>query len=134
MKFKKQYLGMAVLFAIVALSTFFYERTLNANPLNTENLEMSSYEGHPDQLKFQELLANDLYMSKVKPILDNRCVACHSCYVAPCQLQMGSYDGVERGAKKDFYYDLVRLEDAPPSRLFIDAKTPMNGDIRDFIR
>jgi hypothetical protein len=122
MKFKKQYLGMAVLFAIVALSTFFYERTLNANPLNTENLEMSSYEGHPDQLKFQELLANDLYMSKVKPILDNRCVACHSCYVAPCQLQMGSYDGVERGAKKDFYYDLVRLEDAPPSRLFIDAK------------
>ncbi len=32
------------------------------------------------------------YLSDVKPILEQRCVVCHSCYNAPCQLKLGSFD------------------------------------------
>ena len=31
------------------------------------------------------------FSADVKPILDGRCVVCHACYDAPCQLQLGSY-------------------------------------------
>ena len=41
----------------------------------------------------------------VKPVLDSRCVVCHGCYDAPCQLQSTSYEGVTRGANKDPVYD-----------------------------
>ena len=27
------------------------------------------------------------YYTEVKPILENRCVVCHACYDAPCQLK-----------------------------------------------
>ena len=27
------------------------------------------------------------YLSEVKPLLDKRCVVCHSCYNSPCQLK-----------------------------------------------
>ncbi|MBS1213891.1 MAG: putative fatty acid cis/trans isomerase [Proteobacteria bacterium] len=63
------------------------------------------------------------YRRDVKPILDSRCVVCHACYDAPCQLQLGSYEGVTRGASKDQVYDSARLLEAPPTRLFQDART-----------
>ena len=59
----------------------------------------------------------------VKPVLDNRCVVCHGCYDAPCQLQTTSYEGVTRGANKDTVYDSARLRAAEPSRLFVDAQS-----------
>jgi len=34
--------------------------------------------------------AADDYLARIQPILDRRCLACHSCYNAPCQLQLGS--------------------------------------------
>ena len=40
------------------------------------------------------------YLGDVKPILDKRCVVCHSCYNSPCQLKMSSYEGLDRGASK----------------------------------
>ncbi|MCK7496203.1 MAG: fatty acid cis/trans isomerase [Comamonadaceae bacterium] len=57
----------------------------------------------------------------VKPVLDNRCVVCHGCYDAPCQLKLTAYDGVTRGANKDIVYDSARLVAAAPTRLFTDA-------------
>ncbi len=30
---------------------------------------------------------SDQFLSQVKPIIDNRCVVCHACYDAPCQLK-----------------------------------------------
>lgn len=62
------------------------------------------------------------YWNDVKPIIDNRCVVCHGCYDAPCQLKMGSIEGMVRGASRDQVYDLARLTTAEPSRLFEDAK------------
>ena len=55
------------------------------------------------------------YWRDVKPILDNRCVVCHGCYDAPCQLNLGSYAGVTRGAHKDRVY-ATRLVATAPAR------------------
>ena len=58
----------------------------------------------------------------VKPVLDSRCVVCHGCYDAPCQLNLASYQGMTRGARKDKVYDAGRLLAAEPTRLFVDAQ------------
>ena len=61
------------------------------------------------------------YLRDVEPILNSRCVVCHSCYNAPCQLKLSAFEGVERGAAKAMVYDAERLSPADPTRLFIDA-------------
>lgn len=61
--------------------------------------------------------------AEVKPIMDRRCVVCHSCYDAPCQLKLTSPKGVVRGASKEAVYHTERLEDAQPTRLGVDAQT-----------
>jgi hypothetical protein len=54
------------------------------------------------------------YLSEVKPILDNRCVVCHSCYNSPCQLKLSSYEGLDRGAtKKAIYKNTVSTVQIP---------------------
>jgi hypothetical protein len=63
------------------------------------------------------------YLNDVKPILDSRCVACHSCYDSPCQLKLSSVEGLERGASKNPVYDHQRIKAVEPSRLFIDETT-----------
>ncbi len=68
---------------------------------------------------------DDIYSTKVKPIFENRCVACHSCYNAPCQLNLQSYAGAARGAATTNVYDATRLQSVPPTRIGIDAKTPV---------
>ncbi|MBO9446796.1 fatty acid cis/trans isomerase [Ruegeria sp. R14_0] len=59
----------------------------------------------------------------VQDILNHRCVVCHSCYDAPCQLKLTSPDGLLRGASKQAVYHTERLTDAQPTRLGIDAQT-----------
>ena len=58
----------------------------------------------------------------VKPVLDSRCVVCHACYDAPCQLVLSAFEGAERGATQEPVYDSSRLVTAPPTRLFVDAR------------
>ncbi len=65
--------------------------------------------------------ANLLYHRDVQPILDQRCVVCHACYDAPCQLKLSSWEGVARGASKAPVYNGTRLLEAEPTRLYIDA-------------
>ncbi|MFT4518671.1 MAG: hypothetical protein ACI9JM_001056 [Halioglobus sp.] len=57
----------------------------------------------------------------VKTIVEQRCMVCHGCYDAPCQLKMDAWAGLERGASKDEVYDGSRLITANTSRLFEDA-------------
>lgn len=64
------------------------------------------------------------YHSAVEPIINGRCVVCHACYDAPCQLKMTSSEGIERGANKEKVYQGTRLMAATPNRLFVDAHTP----------
>lgn len=63
------------------------------------------------------------YWNQVKPILDNRCVVCHGCYEAPCQIKLTSPEGVARGAFDTPVYEQERLLAADPTRLGIDAQS-----------
>ena len=61
------------------------------------------------------------YSRDVQPILTNKCVACHACYDSPCQLNLGSGEGVQRGASKAPVYDGTRTKAQPTTQLFMDA-------------
>lgn len=63
------------------------------------------------------------YLEEIKPLIDKRCVVCHACYDAPCQLKMSSAEGIDRGAHKSKIYEGTRLVAANPTRLFEDAQT-----------
>ena len=64
------------------------------------------------------------YVQDVKPILEARCIVCHGCYDAPCQLNLSATEGIERGANKDLVYNVGRLLAVEPTRLFVDAHSP----------
>ncbi len=65
----------------------------------------------------------DFYSQSVQPIFNNRCLSCHSCFNAPCQLNLQNYDGFARGATKLNVYNGSRLKAVEPSRMWVDAKT-----------
>ncbi|HEX6736308.1 MAG TPA: fatty acid cis/trans isomerase, partial [Azonexus sp.] len=84
--------------------------------------------GKPDPARFDRLPveangpAPD-YWREVRPILDQRCISCHACYDAPCQLNLASYAGISRGANPAVVYSSSRLIADPPMRLGVDART-----------
>ena len=61
------------------------------------------------------------YSADVQPIFTRHCVACHACYDAPCQLNLGSAEGVERGANKLPVYSGTRIKAQASTRLYLDA-------------
>ncbi len=64
------------------------------------------------------------YRKDVQPILERRCVVCHGCYDAPCQIKLGAWEGIARGGSTAPIYDGGRLLEAPTTRLFVDAQRP----------
>ena len=72
------------------------------------------------------------YSRDVKPIIEQKCIACHACYDAPCQLILTSPQGLLRGASEKPVYDPARLEDVAPTRLFTDAQTTDAWRRKDF--
>ena len=64
--------------------------------------------------------------SEAQNVFETRCVVCHGCYDAPCQLKLGTFEGIERGASGDKVYDSTRLIAAAPTRLGIDAQDAEN--------
>lgn len=89
-----------------------------AAPLSLPDWQISQPEYQRDMM-----LGRVSYPRDVKPILDSRCIVCHACYDAPCQLKLTSREGLQRGASKAVVYDGERLNPAPPTRLFVDAGT-----------
>jgi hypothetical protein len=77
-------------------------------------------------------LVNSEYYRDIKPILDRRCLVCHGCYDAPCQLKLDSPAGLQRGATQAKVYDSARLVPAPLTRLFIDAQSIAEWRNKDF--
>lgn len=63
------------------------------------------------------------YERDIRPLMDRRCLVCHGCYDAPCQLKLDSYQGVLRGGSKHRVYQSTRLRPDTPTRLFEDAQT-----------
>ena len=55
-------------------------------------------------------------------VIEQRCVVCHACYDAPCQQQLGSIEGIDRGATRTKVYDAYRLLENSPTRLYMDAQ------------
>ena len=64
------------------------------------------------------------YSRDIQPIFTQNCVACHACYDAACQLNLGSAEGVLRGASQATVYNGTRVETQATTRLFIDAHSP----------
>jgi hypothetical protein len=87
--------------------------------------ELDQRFGQADPARFDNLpvsAANITYRRDVKAITDSRCAVCHGCFDAPCQLQMGSFEGISRGASKEKIYADLRLLMMNPTRLFTDAQ------------
>ncbi|WP_394236464.1 fatty acid cis/trans isomerase [Pseudomonas anguilliseptica] len=61
------------------------------------------------------------YSRDIQPIFTKNCVACHACYDAACQLNLGSGEGVQRGASKATVYNGTRTQAQATTRLFVDA-------------
>ena len=72
------------------------------------------------------------YTEDILPILEQKCITCHACYDAPCQLVMSSPEGFMRGANKTGVYDPERLSPAKPTRLFIDGHSTSDWRKLDF--
>jgi hypothetical protein len=67
-----------------------------------------------------------------RDVLERRCVVCHGCYDAPCQLQLGSFEGIDRGASQERVYESDRLFATEPTRLFVDAHNTRAWRDKDF--
>ena len=72
------------------------------------------------------------YEKQIQPILNQRCVVCHSCNDAPCQLDLTSYDGLDRGANPIPVYNGARFTTTKPTRIGIDADTTTAWRAKEF--
>ncbi len=92
----------------------------------------------PEQVVVEYALLYDLpekplsFNNDVLPVLEKRCIACHGCYDAPCQLKLNSAEGIFRGANKNKVYDGVRIIAAEPTRLFVDAMSTAQWRSKNF--
>ncbi|MBX8581647.1 fatty acid cis/trans isomerase, partial [Pseudomonas cichorii] len=75
---------------------------------------------------------NISYVRDIQPILTQKCVACHACNDAPCQLNLGSGEGMSRGANKTPVYQGERSAAMTPTRLFYDASGTDAWRSKDF--
>lgn len=72
------------------------------------------------------------YSEQVQPIFDQKCIACHSCFNSPCQLNLTSYEGIMRGANQTSIYDFPKFKARNPTRLYIDANNPQQWQKKGF--
>ncbi len=116
---------LAILSIAAVLLLLIYDRASPPFPLEPVQAE-------------EPLLPGDLietpiaYEPDVRHILERRCVVCHGCYDAPCQLKLSSMEGLRRGASKERVYNAARLRPMAPTRLFIDARSPAEWRSRGF--
>lgn len=88
-------------------------RTSTHASIPSEKLQSSEYAS----VSLEELQANAF------KVFENRCIACHSCYNAPCQLNLTSYEGFLRGGTKHLLYNSSRLAPIDPTRLYTDGQS-----------
>jgi hypothetical protein len=95
--------------------------TIESEPTTVER-ELSSFQ-LDDPVSFEQ---------QVRPVLERRCVVCHGCYDAPCQLKLSSIEGLQRGASEKLVYNPARVTPMQPTRLFIDARGTSEWRTRGF--
>ena len=93
-------------------------------------------ESEPDSIVFElpsVVLNNPVsFEHQVRPVLERRCVVCHGCYDAPCQLKLSSNEGLRRGASEELIYNPARITPMQPTRLFVDASSTAEWRSRGF--
>lgn len=94
------------------------------------NMDYGSAETRERAVQLSDPLAT-MYTDEVKPILENRCVVCHGCYDAPCQLKLSSPEGIDRGFSPKSVY-ATRFSEVKPARLFIDEATTQDWRERGY--
>ena len=72
------------------------------------------------------------YAQDIKPLFESRCIVCHACYDAPCQLKLTAYEGVARGANIEQVYNAERVTAGMLTRLFEDAHSTREWRQKDF--
>ncbi len=72
------------------------------------------------------------FEKEVQPILEKRCIVCHGCYDAPCQLKLSSLEGILRGANPVKVYNGIRITADEPTRLYIDADSTAQWRQKNF--
>ncbi len=100
----------AIASAFLATVTYLLEKAPSSHADNR---------GRTQLIEFDAPLTADSILNTIT----RRCVVCHGCYDAPCQLKMTSADGISRGANKKPIYNATRLKDAQLTRLHTDAST-----------
>ncbi len=70
------------------------------------------------------------YSRDVQPIFTAKCVACHACYDSPCQLNLSSAEGAQRGANQLPVYDARGPSAEPASPVPCDAHGADAGGAR----
>ena len=111
-------------------STRKHERLAIASACATKKESLTEKQPRVDLSLLQTLPAENIsYNDQVSPVLERRCVVCHGCYDAPCQLKLSSPEGINRGASKEKVYNGARFKTMAPTRLYIDAKS--TGEWRD---
>ncbi|KGO33489.1 hypothetical protein JT06_14185 [Desulfobulbus sp. Tol-SR] len=87
----------------------------------------------PDQVATAPTAKEIDYLKEVQPILGRRCVACHSGSAAPCQIDLGSFAGLERGGSPQTVLDRRRQAEIEPARLMVDAQTAEGWRQKGFV-
>ena len=96
--------------------------TLSLSTLANEALDRLYGPQNPERYQTIETeLSDPSRWQQAQSVFESRCVACHACWDAPCQLKLGSYEGLTRGGSDAKVYDAVRVFPAKPTRLFMDA-------------
>jgi hypothetical protein len=63
------------------------------------------------------------YPPAVKQVIEQRCMVCHGCFDAPCQLKLDAFAGLGRGGNKKKVYDGTRLLTAEITPLTEDPRS-----------
>jgi hypothetical protein len=108
-----------VVFVSHAFATVFLIACAEPRPASRVPDVRAAYQQQPVSAASADELWHD-----ASQVFEQRCVVCHGCYDAPCQLKLESFAGAERGATKVPVYDGSRLLEMAPTRLGIDAQLP----------
>ncbi|MGZ3774107.1 MAG: fatty acid cis/trans isomerase [Pseudobdellovibrionaceae bacterium] len=106
-------------FTVVSCVSLFNSNTFQRNIASEPGQYSSKLSLYNNEHLIHE--SSDRYLSKIQPIFNNRCIACHSCFNSPCQLNLTSFNGVDRGAIQDDIYDFKDIGNKTPTRLGIDV-------------
>lgn len=115
-------------FTIVSCVSLFGNKSTQRNVASDSEPYNGKYSLYTNERFINE--TSDKYLNKIQPIFNNRCIACHACFNSPCQLNLTSFNGVDRGAIQDDIYSFRDIGNKTPTRLGIDVPQTFDWQIQ----